>query len=111
MNGSFPDEPKGIIEEITDASGRNPLLIGLLCLIAACAGFYALSNISLDAVPDLSDVQVIVYTNWEGRSPSLVEDQVTYPITSRFLGAPKVKAVRGKTARYGIGDQILDQRR
>ena len=46
-------------------------------------------------MPDLSDVQVIVYTNWEGRSPSLIEDQITYPITSRFLGAPKVKAVRG----------------
>ena len=46
-------------------------------------------------MPDLSDVQVIVYTNWEGRSPSLIEDQITYPITSRFLGAPKVKSVRG----------------
>jgi Cu(I)/Ag(I) efflux system membrane protein CusA/SilA len=89
------DRPHGLIEKITDASGRNPFLIGLLSLIAACLGFYALANISLDAVPDLSDVQVIVYTNWEGRSPSLVEDQITYPITSRFLGAPKVKAVRG----------------
>jgi Cu(I)/Ag(I) efflux system membrane protein CusA/SilA len=87
--------PQGIIEKITDASGRNPFLIGLLCLIAACAGFYALSTVSLDAVPDLSDVQVIVYTNWEGRNPSLIEDQITYPITSRFLGAPRVKAVRG----------------
>ena len=87
--------PAGIIEKITDASGRNPFLIGLLTLIAVCAGMYSLSQISLDAVPDLSDVQVIVYTNWEGRSPSLVEDQITYPITSKFLGAPKVKAVRG----------------
>ncbi len=87
--------PSGLIEKITDASGRNPFLIGLLCLIAVCVGFYSLTNVSLDAVPDLSDVQVIVYTNWEGRSPSLVEDQITYPITSKFLGAPKVKAVRG----------------
>jgi Cu(I)/Ag(I) efflux system membrane protein CusA/SilA len=87
--------PSGLIENITDASGRNPLLIGLLTLIAVAMGFYALSHVSLDAVPDLSDVQVIVYTNWEGRSPSLIEDQVTYPITSRFLGAPRVKAVRG----------------
>ena len=92
---SSAEGPTGIIEKITDASGRNPFLIGLLSLIAACMGFYALTNISLDAVPDLSDVQVIVYTNWEGRSPSLVEDQITYPITSKFLGAPKVKAVRG----------------
>ena len=88
-------EPVGLIEKITDASGRNPFLVGMLCLIAACAGFYALANVSLDAVPDLSDVQVIVYTNWEGRSPSQIEDQITYPITSKFLGAPRVKAVRG----------------
>ena len=87
--------PRGLIEKLTDASGRNPFLVGLFCLIAACAGVYALSNVSLDAVPDLSDAQVIVYTNWEGRNPSLVEDQITYPITSRFLGAPRVKAVRG----------------
>ncbi len=92
---SSAEGPTGLIEKITDASGRNPFMIGLLGLMAACAGFYALANISLDAVPDLSDVQVIVYTNWEGRNPSLVEDQITYPITSRFLGAPKVKAVRG----------------
>jgi Cu(I)/Ag(I) efflux system membrane protein CusA/SilA len=89
------DAPSGFIEKITDASGRNPFLVGLLVLIAGCVGFYSLKNISLDAVPDLSDAQVIVYTNWEGRSPSLVEDQVTYPITSKFLGAPRVKAVRG----------------
>jgi Cu(I)/Ag(I) efflux system membrane protein CusA/SilA len=95
MNPVSPNPPQGWIEKLTDASGRNPFLIGLLTVIAACAGFYALSHISLDAVPDLSDVQVIVYTNWEGRSPSLVEDQITYPITSKFLGAPRVKAVRG----------------
>ncbi len=76
-------------------------MIGLLTLIAACAGIYALANISLDAVPDLSDVQVIVYTDWPGRSPSLVEDQITYPITSKFLGAPKVKAVRGLSCSGG----------
>ena len=95
MNAPSSNEPTGWIEKITDASGRNPLLVGLLMLIAVCAGFYSLANISLDAVPDLSDVQVIIYTNWEGRSPSQVEDQVTSPITSRFLGTPKIKAVRG----------------
>ena len=95
MSQMLLDRPQGLIEKITGASGRSPFLVGLLCVIAACVGFYSLDNISLDAVPDLSDVQVILYTNWEGRSPALVEDQVTYPITSRFLGAPKVKAVRG----------------
>jgi len=95
VKSSSTEASNGFIEKITEASGRNPLLVGLLALIAGCIGFYSLANISLDAVPDLSDVQVIVYTNWEGRSPSLIEDQITYPITSRFLGAPKVKAVRG----------------
>ncbi len=87
--------PTGLIEKITDLSGRNSFLIGLLTLMAASCGIYALAHISLDAIPDLSDTQVIVYTNWEGRNPALIEDQITYPITSRFLGAPKVKAVRG----------------
>jgi len=86
---------EGWIEKITDWSGRNPFLVSLLVLIGIGGGIYSLTGVSLDAVPDLSDVQVIVYTDWEGRSPSLVEDQITYPITSRFLGAPKVKAVRG----------------
>jgi Cu(I)/Ag(I) efflux system membrane protein CusA/SilA len=95
MPSSSREVPTGLIERITDASGRNPFLVGLLSIIAACAGLYAVAHVSLDAVPDLSDVQVIVYTDWEGRSPSVVEDQITYPITSRFLGAPKVKAVRG----------------
>src|SRR6202795_4938254 len=51
----------------------------------------------LDAIPDLSDVQVIVYTNWEGRSPDLVEDQITYPISTKFIAAPKVKFVRAES--------------
>jgi Cu(I)/Ag(I) efflux system membrane protein CusA/SilA len=58
-------------------------------------GIWALQHIPLDALPDLSDTQVIIYTDWAGRSPNLVEDQVTYPITSTLLAAPKVQAVRG----------------
>src|SRR5207302_1875949 len=61
------------------------------------AGFYGLMHIPLDAIPDLSDVQVIVYTEWEGRSPDLVEDQITYPISTVFIAAPKVKFVRGES--------------
>ena len=61
------------------------------------AGIYALQRTPLDAIPDLSDVQVIVYTDWEGRSPDLVEDQITYPISTRFIAAPKVKFVRGES--------------
>ena len=55
---------------------------------------YAMYNIPLDAIPDLSDTQVIVYTKWD-RSPDIIEDQVTYPIISALLGAPRVKAIRG----------------
>jgi copper/silver efflux system protein len=58
-------------------------------------GYWALGNMPLDALPDLSDTQVIIYTEWAGRSPDLVEDQITYPITSTLLAAPQVQAVRG----------------
>jgi Cu(I)/Ag(I) efflux system membrane protein CusA/SilA len=58
---------------------------------------YSLYHMPLDALPDLSDVQVIVYTDWEGRSPDLVEDQITYPVTTKFIAAPKVKFVRGES--------------
>ncbi len=58
-------------------------------------GYWALKNTPLDAIPDLSDTQVIIYTDWTGRSPDLVEDQITYPISSTLLAAPKVQAVRG----------------
>ncbi len=60
-------------------------------------GLWALKQIPLDAIPDLSDVQVIIFTEWKGRSPGLIEDQITYPIVSSLLSAPKVKAVRGRS--------------
>ncbi|HWY76279.1 MAG TPA: CusA/CzcA family heavy metal efflux RND transporter, partial [Verrucomicrobiae bacterium] len=60
-------------------------------------GIWALIHTPLDAIPDLSDVQVIIYTDWEGRSPDLVEDQITYPISTKFIAAPKVKFVRGES--------------
>ncbi|MCU0586188.1 MAG: CusA/CzcA family heavy metal efflux RND transporter, partial [Desulfobacterales bacterium] len=64
-------------------------------LLLALGGVYALRNIPLDAIPDISDVQVIIYTPWEGRSPDLIEDQVTYPIVTALISAPRVKTVRG----------------
>jgi len=60
----------------------------------ALTGFWSMRQIPLDAIPDLSDTQVIVYSRWD-RSPDILEDQVTYPIVSAMLGAPKVKDVRG----------------
>jgi Cu(I)/Ag(I) efflux system membrane protein CusA/SilA len=86
-----------MIERIITASVRNRFLVFIFTLFAVAAGIYALKNTPLDAIPDLSDAQVIVYTEWEGRSPDLVEDQVTYPISTSFIAAPKVKFVRGES--------------
>src|SRR5256712_572705 len=86
-----------MIERIIAASVRNRFLVFVFTLFAVAAGIYGLQHTPLDAIPDLSDVQVIVYTDWEGRSPDLVEDQVTYPISTVFIAAPKVKFVRGES--------------
>jgi len=86
-----------MIEGIIAASVRNRFLVFVFTLFAIAAGIYALKHTPLDAIPDLSDVQVIVYTDWEGRSPDLVEDQVTYPISTAFIAAPRVKFVRGES--------------
>ena len=84
-----------MIARIIDFSARNKFLVILFVAAAIAWGYWALKNTPLDAIPDLSDTQVIIYTEWPGRSPDLVEDQVTYPITSTLLAAPKVQAVRG----------------
>src|SRR5690349_11701150 len=84
-------------ERLIDASARNKFLVFIFAIFGVAAGFYGLKHTPLDAIPDLSDVQVIVYTEWEGRSPDLVEDQITYPISTVFIAAPKVKFVRGES--------------
>ena len=86
-----------MIERIIEASARNKFLVFIFTVFAVAGGIYGLMKTPLDAIPDLSDVQVIVYTDWEGRSPDLVEDQITYPISTRFIAAPKVKFVRGES--------------
>ncbi len=83
-----------MINTIIEFSARNRLLVFLFVAAAALSGWWALQNLPLDAIPDLSDTQVIVYSRWD-RSPDIIEDQVTYPIVSAMLGAPKVKDVRG----------------
>jgi len=85
------------IERVIEASARNKFLIFIFAIFAIAAGIYGLVHTPLDAIPDLSDVQVIVYTDWEGRSPDLIEDQITYPISTVFIAAPKVKFVRGES--------------
>src|SRR5579859_7467056 len=88
---------QGVLEWIIAASGRNKFLVLVLTIFAIAGGIWGLANTPLDAIPDLSDAQVIVYTDWEGRSPDLVEDQITYPITTKFIAAPGVKFVRGES--------------
>ena len=84
-----------MIEKIIEASANNKFLVFLMVLFLSAAGIWALKNTPLDAIPDLSDVQVIVYTPWMGRNPTIMEDQVTYPIVTTMISAPKVKDVRG----------------
>ena len=84
-----------MINRIIEWSARNPLLVLLLTGFAVLGGINAIRSVPLDAIPDLSDPQVIIYTEWPGRSPDLIEDQVTYPIVSAMLAAPKVSVVRG----------------
>src|SRR2546426_10991229 len=84
-----------MINEVIEYSGRNRGIIILLVVVFVFAGLWSMRQIPLDAIPDLSDPQVIIYTEWPGRSPNLVEDQITYPVVSAMLAAPKVSAVRG----------------
>jgi len=83
-----------MVERIIEFSAHNKFLVLLLTAVALVGAAWTVRNIPLDAIPDLSDTQVIVYSRWD-RSPDLVEDQVTYPIVSALLGAPKIKAIRG----------------
>jgi Cu(I)/Ag(I) efflux system membrane protein CusA/SilA len=93
-----------MINHLIDFSARNRFLVIVLTLFAAAWGARAMFQVPLDAIPDLSDPQVIIYTEWPGRSPQLVEDQVTYPIVSSLLAAPRVKAVRGQSM---FGDSFV----
>jgi copper/silver efflux system protein len=76
-------------------SARNIFLIALASIFLTLAGVYAVSRVPLDAIPDLSDVQVIIYTEYPGQAPQVVEDQVTYPLTTAMLSVPKSRVVRG----------------
>lgn len=84
-----------MLKAVIEFSLKNRFLVLIATAALIAAGVYAVRNIPLDAIPDLSDTQVIIYTEWQGRSPDLVEDQITYPITSTLLAAPKVQFVRG----------------
>ena len=84
-----------MLNKIIDWSARNRFLVILATLFITLAGIYAVVKTPLDALPDLSDVQVIIYTEYSGQAPQVVEDQVTYPLTTAMLSVPKSKVVRG----------------
>ena len=84
-----------MLTKIIEWSGKNPFLVLLATLFIVTGGIVAVMKTPLDALPDLSDVQVIVYTEYPGQAPQVVEDQVTYPLTTAMLGVPKSKVVRG----------------
>ena len=90
-----------MIARLIEGSARNPILVILCVVLLATGGLWAGFQVPLDAIPDLSDVQVISYTEWQGRSPTLIEDQVTYPIVTSLLAGPRVKRVRG-VSEYGV---------
>ena len=82
-----------MIKRIIEFSAHNRLLVLVTTFVLIAFGIYSAKNIPLDAIPDLSDTQVIIYSKWD-RSPEIIEKQVTYPIIASLLGAPKIKAVR-----------------
>ena len=86
-----------MLSRIIDVCARNRFLVFTAVLLLTLAGIWSLQHVPLDALPDISDVQVIVHTAWAGEPPDVIEDQVTYPIVTSLLAAPHVKAVRAQT--------------
>src|SRR5262245_4632514 len=84
-----------MVTAIIEFCARRRVVVLIGVDFALLGAFWAIRRMKLDAIPDLSDPQVIVFTEWMGRSPTLIEDQVTYPITSKLIGTPKVSDVRG----------------
>src|ERR1043166_4754286 len=84
-----------MLKRIIDFSLQNKVIVLLGTIALMLGGIFAVRNIPLDAIPDLSDVQVIIYTEWPGQAPQIVQDQLTYPITTKMLSVPKAKVVRG----------------
>jgi Cu(I)/Ag(I) efflux system membrane protein CusA/SilA len=86
-----------MLSRIIDVCARNRFMVFTAVLLLTLAGIWSLQHVPLDALPDISDVQVIVHTSWAGEPPDVIEDQVTYPIVTSLLAAPHVKAVRAQT--------------
>src|SRR5205809_2968442 len=84
-----------MLKGIIDFSIKNKFIVLLATTALVLGGIYSVRHIPIDAIPDLSDVQVIIYSEWQGQAPQIVQDQVTYPLTTKMLSVPKAKVVRG----------------
>ena len=84
-----------MLKAIIEFSLRNRFLILMGAVLTVLGGIYAVRTTPLDAIPDLSDTQVIIYTEWPGQAPQIVQDQVTYPITTKMLSVPSAKSCAG----------------
>jgi len=96
-----------MISKIIEYSINNRWLILAVTVVLLLAGIYAADEIAVDAIPDLSDVQVIIQTEYAGQPPQVVEDQVTYPLSTALLAVPKAKNVRGYSY-YGLSFCLRD---
>ena len=92
-----------MLTKILEWAGKNPFLVLLATLFIVISGVVAVAKTPLDALPDLSDVQVILYTEYPGQAPQVVEDQVTYPLTTAMLAVPKSKVVRYQSCQRETG--------
>src|ERR1051325_7388183 len=86
-----------MISRVIEWCARNRFLVFAGTVLLVIAGIWSLGHVQLDALPDISDVQVVIHTEWAGEPPNIIEDQVTYPLVTTFLAAPNVKAVRAQT--------------
>jgi Cu/Ag efflux pump CusA len=93
-----------MLSKIIETCARNRFIVFTAFLMLTLAGIWSLQHVPLDALPDISDIQVVVHTNWMGQPPDVIEDQVTYPIVTSLLAAPHVKAVRAQTM---LGDSYV----
>src|SRR5260221_1398566 len=86
-----------MIEKIIEFAERSRCIVLIFCMLVEGFGVWSVYKTTVDAIPDLSENQVIVFTEWMGRSPQIIEDQITYPLTRTLQGIPGVKAVRSQS--------------
>lgn len=90
-----------MVQKLIEIALRNRMIILLAAAVLFVWGIYSVKRNPIDAIPDLSENQVIVFTEWMGRSPQLMEDQITYPLVSNLRGIPRIKNIRG-TSMFGM---------